>query len=202
MGANMTPTMKKSGSTVLGVRMGLLRMVSCRGCWLSEVLHTYCHAFNRCCLKAVSVVASALHAYCASCPLAWLTWWSSALGLLLIFSGRVLAGYRVAVFDCVCSRHGDGSAWFRNANVVVLVKCEAVVDVADGAAEMRGRTFEVPDLAQPRHIHPRTYFVHSRPVQYTEPIWANPPRRLELCNSLVKHSSHCTQCCRSNSHSV
>ena len=36
MGANITPTAKKSGSTVLGVRMG-------------------CHAFRRCCRKALSV---------------------------------------------------------------------------------------------------------------------------------------------------
>lgn len=57
----MKPRMKKSGSTVFGVRIGL------RGGIISELWMnregrgrykcwgTYCQAFNRCCLKAVSV---------------------------------------------------------------------------------------------------------------------------------------------------
>lgn len=63
MGAKMMPMAKKSGRTVLGVRMGLFvsevsgcfshfvsRFVSC---FVSVV--TYCHALRRCCRKAVSV---------------------------------------------------------------------------------------------------------------------------------------------------
>lgn len=73
MGAKMTPTMKKSGRTVFGVRMGLQA-----GQWLGagvadlplSVFCTYCHAFKRCCRNAVSVSSSAFFAFCAR----WLRW--------------------------------------------------------------------------------------------------------------------------------
>ena len=76
MGAKMTPTAKNSGSTVLGVKMG-------------------CHAFSRCCLKALSV-----HYHQLTCALTLsnvirrLTRWSPALllllGLLLAFARTVI----------------------------------------------------------------------------------------------------------------
>jgi hypothetical protein len=55
MGANMMPTAKKMGRTVLGVRMGLYMSalrVSVGGLWGGV---TDCHAFNLCCRKAVSM---------------------------------------------------------------------------------------------------------------------------------------------------
>ena len=60
IGAKMIPTMKKIGKTVLGVRMGLCRLFSRwsagRRCyWSRRSQATYCHAFSRCCRKAVSV---------------------------------------------------------------------------------------------------------------------------------------------------
>ncbi len=61
MGANITPIAKNRGSTVLGVRIGL-SVVSgycCLGApgscgWEVGEEGAHCHAFNRCCLKAVS----------------------------------------------------------------------------------------------------------------------------------------------------
>lgn len=58
MGANTIPIEKKRGSTVLGVRMGLLagRQRSIAGKRPIATGNTaYCHAFNRCCRNAVSV---------------------------------------------------------------------------------------------------------------------------------------------------
>lgn len=64
MGAKMIPMVKKSGSTVLGVRIGLacvsvavpggpqFGLVDRLGRGQED--GTHCHAFNRCCLKAVS----------------------------------------------------------------------------------------------------------------------------------------------------
>ena len=52
MGAKIIPMAKKSGRTVFGVRMGLGSR-----CQLDESEtkeKSYCHAFNRCCRKAVS----------------------------------------------------------------------------------------------------------------------------------------------------
>lgn len=68
MGAKMTPTMKKSGRTVFGVRIGLSQ---CQPEFVLEFkvsAQTHCHAFRRCCLKAVSVVALVLPSY-AHCSL-------------------------------------------------------------------------------------------------------------------------------------
>ena len=50
-GAKIMPIAKKRGSTVLGVRMGL-GLESADDYSLLE--WPYCHAFNRCCRKAVS----------------------------------------------------------------------------------------------------------------------------------------------------
>jgi len=52
MGANMIPTAKKMGRTVLGVRIGLRKVNF--GPIHARVVATYCHAFNLCCRKAVS----------------------------------------------------------------------------------------------------------------------------------------------------
>lgn len=53
MGANMMPTAKKRGRTVFGVRMGLMaRFSNPFQCITHD--NTHCHAFNRCCRKAVS----------------------------------------------------------------------------------------------------------------------------------------------------
>ena len=108
MGANMMPTMKKSGRTVFGVRMGL----SPRGqCWCSlsmRALHTYCHAFSRCWRNAVSVHASVLLCFSLRAqprPQSRLTRGPSALGLLGVFAVRVLAGYRVAGLHLLGLRH-------------------------------------------------------------------------------------------------
>ena len=56
IGANMIPTTKKRGKTVLGVRIGLRQSVLAgvvRKRYLA-LRTTYCQAFNRCCRKAVS----------------------------------------------------------------------------------------------------------------------------------------------------
>jgi hypothetical protein len=63
MGANMIPKAKKSGSTVLGVRIGLSSAVSAYVHDASWISQTHCHAFNRCCVNAVSIAyPSAFHA--------------------------------------------------------------------------------------------------------------------------------------------
>lgn len=51
IGANIMPTAKKIGRTVLGVRIGL-RFVSIKTVLVDD--WTHCHAFRRCCRKAVS----------------------------------------------------------------------------------------------------------------------------------------------------
>ncbi len=63
MGAKMIPMTKKRGSTVLGVRIGLENRRSAIGSGLFHafkirelVIVTHCHAFNRCCRKAVSKI--------------------------------------------------------------------------------------------------------------------------------------------------
>jgi hypothetical protein len=108
----MMPTMKKSGRTVLGVKIGL----SPRGqCWSSvsmRALHTYCHALSRCWRNAVSVHpsvllcsyarATATACASASASASRLTRGPSALGLLGVFAVRVLAGYRVAGLHLLC----------------------------------------------------------------------------------------------------
>lgn len=54
IGAKIMPMAKKIGITVFGVRIGLAT-ISDRGEMVGASIRTYCHAFNRCCLKAVSV---------------------------------------------------------------------------------------------------------------------------------------------------
>lgn len=57
MGAKMMPMEKKRGRTVFGVRIGLV-CGQRRGFAPWEVRSsstTYCHAFSRCCRKAVSI---------------------------------------------------------------------------------------------------------------------------------------------------
>lgn len=89
MGAKMTPTMKKSGSTVLGVRMG-------------------CHAFNRCWRNAVSAasVSQSLSLLLLGPSRGSIrtlrTRWSPALGfLLIVIFARVLRVDRVGVVHLV-----------------------------------------------------------------------------------------------------
>lgn len=53
MGANITPTMKKRGRTLLGVRIGLRRSAR-RSRGSTDTLQTHCHAFSRCWRNAVS----------------------------------------------------------------------------------------------------------------------------------------------------
>ena len=48
MGANMMPMPKRIGSTVLGVRMGLMSKVSREGTGETIRRVAYCHAFKRC----------------------------------------------------------------------------------------------------------------------------------------------------------
>lgn len=57
MGAKMMPIEKKSGRTVLGVRIGLVCGQRCVSApWeFRPSSTTYCHAFSRCCRNAVSV---------------------------------------------------------------------------------------------------------------------------------------------------
>lgn len=78
---------------------------------------TYCHAFNRCCRKAVSI-----HPLASCIPSSGnlpglLTCGPPALCLLLLLAVRVLAGDRVRLLD-LCLRHGKQSALFRGAGVV------------------------------------------------------------------------------------
>jgi len=54
------PTMKNRGRTVFGVRMGLYNAEEISGCAPAQYHRVlsgaaYCHAFNRCCRKAVSI---------------------------------------------------------------------------------------------------------------------------------------------------
>lgn len=60
IGANIIPMTKKRGSTVLGVRIGLLETVRRRRGAIGISETKYCHAFNRCCRKAVSVIKQCL----------------------------------------------------------------------------------------------------------------------------------------------
>lgn len=62
MGANMMPIEKNRGSTVFGVRMGLVNRSQRSAGFLKGdatlavgVVAAYCHAFSRCCRNAVSV---------------------------------------------------------------------------------------------------------------------------------------------------
>ena len=54
MGANIIPMAKNRGSTVLGVRIGLVLVSILSARPPSQTTH--CHAFSRCCLKAVSMM--------------------------------------------------------------------------------------------------------------------------------------------------
>lgn len=81
MGAKMMPTAKNMGKTVLGVRIG-------------------CHAFNRCCLNAVSARVSTSHGRISQRP----TGRPPRLGLLLVL--LLLVDLPLLLLDRVCMRHG------------------------------------------------------------------------------------------------
>ena len=90
IGANIIPTAKKSGRTVFGVRMGLQNTVDQYPEPSMGFSRTspYCHAFNRCCLNAVSALLSAClssQVHFHSDPLVALRLYD-ILGGLLLFS--------------------------------------------------------------------------------------------------------------------
>ena len=90
-GAKTIPMIKKRGRTVFGVRMGLGSLAS----GVSLIRVHYCHAFKRCCLKAVSVVVLD-KCHCHQMEL------SSLAGLrdLTFFSSPVIE--EVCVCDILC----------------------------------------------------------------------------------------------------
>jgi hypothetical protein len=51
MGANMTPTIKKRGRTLLGVKIGLEKLAQRKDRY---IIQSHCHAFNLCWRNAVS----------------------------------------------------------------------------------------------------------------------------------------------------
>ena len=76
---------------------------------------TYCHAFKRCCLNAVSIAlvsTSSSGILCAHvcAHRTVLTRRPPALRLLRLFAVRVLTAYRVGMLDLLCARHDGGSA--------------------------------------------------------------------------------------------
>jgi hypothetical protein len=124
MGANITPMMKNSGRTVFGVKMGLSQIVShgpARPTLAFHVLPCFQSLLSERRIYTPSVPpACARH-----CPAVPLTRWPPALRLLVVFAGRVLAGYRVRMLDLLCLRHGDcfcatpRVCWWRKSAAVV-----------------------------------------------------------------------------------
>lgn len=112
MGANMIPTAKKSGSTVLGVRIGLVQCMSAYGIHdAPEGTPTHCHAFNRCCLNAESVHHRSAPYY-PSLPCVSHTSRSPRLVLLLlVLLVRVLAIYRIRMLHLLRLRLRHLGRW-------------------------------------------------------------------------------------------
>jgi hypothetical protein len=106
MGANMTPMMKKSGSTVFGVKMGLSRHVS-RGTTRSVVAMHILPCLQSLLSERRICRPSVLSMCARRCAAVALTRRPLALCLLLIVAGWVLAGYRIRVFDLLRLRHGE-----------------------------------------------------------------------------------------------
>ena len=112
MGANKMPTVKKSGSTVFGVRIGLDSTQDSRQLPLlrppgryRKVAYwrttTYCHAFSRCCRNAVSRIVFRIHG--DNFLLYRRSWYSLAgLRLFTFFSSFVLSSLLTdpTVRDC------------------------------------------------------------------------------------------------------
>lgn len=125
MGANMMPTMKKMGKTVLGVRMGLQPHVSYR-----DLPVPVCGGSRTAMLLIAAAGKQYLGAYqslilyargrprCRAAVFAvcwWvLTWGSPALCLLVRVVVRILARDRVALLDLLRLRHGRCSARIRS----------------------------------------------------------------------------------------
>lgn len=106
-GAKMTPTAKRSGRTVFGVRIGLQARTRSGFVPAREATSTYCQAFSRCCRKAVSAHGAGQRvAPCLSGRVrraggeAWVGGTFGSSGLFL------LAG-RIILVDG--ARHGGGS---------------------------------------------------------------------------------------------
>lgn len=151
MGANMTPTMKNRGRTVLGVKMGLLPPSA------SDRVHAtvgvaYCHALRRCCRKAVSGRLSAWCGCGRGGRRAWqLTRGSSALGLLGLLAVRVLARDGVGVFDWGVLRHGGCSAVIRATSRWEESRCQpSLTDAGDAAGQRLKSPSGHPHLATGR----------------------------------------------------
>jgi hypothetical protein len=117
-GANIMPTAKNRGRTVLGVRIGLYwvsapRLARVEGC-------SYCHAFNLCCRNAVSVRKRVNpKALSKKIELAHvLTSWSPTLLLLLLVFLNFLWFHGIRMHD-FCSRHHSDC---KNQLIVWLMK--------------------------------------------------------------------------------
>lgn len=155
MGANMMPTRKKSGRTVFGVKMGLSRRSQCC-CPSTESLwlHTYCHAFNRCCRNAVSARLSVSPPW-ARAAASKLTRGSPALRLLCLLAVGILAGYRVAGLHLLCLRHvgqfravPQRQAWVQRSQWYCRALTTLLVDAAT-ADQMSQNRRATPYLATP-----------------------------------------------------
>ena len=114
IGANIMPTAKKRGRTVLGVRIGLTPSAPTSSLpALSDAIQTYCQAFNLCCRKAVSTSSQKRGQEGGAHVVNGVgrmggnhTWGPPALDFLVAFLVRILRIDRVRMGD-LCRRH-DG----------------------------------------------------------------------------------------------
>jgi len=157
----MTPTAKKRGSTVLGVKIG-------------------CHAFRRCCLKAVSKPHDQYPAS-MSYHRRPRTWGPPALQLLILFSTLACAACRVHLFHSlrhtrgVCGAVGCADAACRNIDVVVLLARRLPSDGYTRASGSTAHTSRVRTLYQSKcsdlAFYITAYLVEVSPRLYTNREW-------------------------------
>jgi len=102
MGANMIPTAKKRGRTVLGVRMGLK---DCVNRFSPQFLRKYTLPCFQTLLSKRRIWDLLINVSGQDPSNCWRTWGSSGLGLLAIFSNFLLALQGVGRGHLLCLRH-------------------------------------------------------------------------------------------------